>query len=231
MRCRPATSPRSNPPSGRCSAPGTPPALRPSRSKHMVAPTQVGARLDEAHNVMTPPHPVDEQPPLLRLITLGLQHVLVMYAGAVAVPLIIGGALHLPRADRLSDQRRSVRLRHRHPDPERRHRLVRHPPAGNDGGDLRGRRSHGGDGRRSRDRHPRHLWCGDRCRRLHDPGGTLVSRLLPLFPPVVTGTIIAVIGISLMQVAVYWAGGGRGNPDFGAPLYLGVALLVLVSIS
>ena len=40
-------------------------------------------------------HPVDARPPLLRLGTLGLQHVLVMYAGAIAVPLIIGRALSL----------------------------------------------------------------------------------------------------------------------------------------
>ena len=42
------------------------------------------------------PHPVDELLPLPRIIPLGLQHVLVMYAGAVAVPLIIGRALKLP---------------------------------------------------------------------------------------------------------------------------------------
>ena len=42
------------------------------------------------------PHPVDELLPFPRLIPLGLQHVLVMYAGAVAVPLIIGRALKLP---------------------------------------------------------------------------------------------------------------------------------------
>src|SRR5689334_12518314 len=42
-------------------------------------------------------HPVNERLPLPRLIALGLQHVLVMYAGAVAVPLIIGGALKLPK--------------------------------------------------------------------------------------------------------------------------------------
>ena len=35
-----------------------------------------------------------------------------------------------------------------------------------------------------------------------------MSRLLPLFPPVVTGTIIMVIGISLMRVGINWAGGG-----------------------
>ena len=40
-------------------------------------------------------HPVDEKLPVPRLATLGLQHVLVMYAGAIAVPLIVGRALKL----------------------------------------------------------------------------------------------------------------------------------------
>ncbi|WP_341644061.1 solute carrier family 23 protein [Thauera sp. SDU_THAU2] len=40
-------------------------------------------------------HPVDEKLPSARLATLGMQHVLVMYAGAVAVPLIVGRALGL----------------------------------------------------------------------------------------------------------------------------------------
>src|SRR6266852_9825082 len=40
--------------------------------------------------------PVDENLSLPKLFTLGIQHVLVMYAGAVAVPLIIGRALKLP---------------------------------------------------------------------------------------------------------------------------------------
>ncbi|MDE2283730.1 MAG: purine permease, partial [Hyphomicrobiales bacterium] len=44
-------------------------------------------------------HPVDQFLPTPKLLTLGLQHVLVMYAGAVAVPLILGGALKLPPAD------------------------------------------------------------------------------------------------------------------------------------
>ena len=34
-------------------------------------------------------HPVDERIPTPKLITLGFQHVLVMYAGAIAVPLIV----------------------------------------------------------------------------------------------------------------------------------------------
>ena len=40
-------------------------------------------------------HPVDEHLPTGKLAALGLQHVLVMYAGAVAVPLIVGRALKL----------------------------------------------------------------------------------------------------------------------------------------
>ena len=43
----------------------------------------------------TPVHPVDEVLPVPRLIALGFQHVLVMYAGAIAVPLIVGRALKL----------------------------------------------------------------------------------------------------------------------------------------
>lgn len=41
------------------------------------------------------PHPVDERLPTGQLAALGLQHVLVMYAGAIAVPLIVGRALKL----------------------------------------------------------------------------------------------------------------------------------------
>ena len=40
-------------------------------------------------------HAVDEKLPAGKLFTLGLQHVLVMYAGAIAVPLIVGRVLEL----------------------------------------------------------------------------------------------------------------------------------------
>ena len=46
---------------------------------------------------MPQPTPSSATPPPLRLIVLAIQHVLVMYAGAVAVPLILGAALKLPR--------------------------------------------------------------------------------------------------------------------------------------
>ena len=43
--------------------------------------------------------PVEERIPAPRLLALGFQHVLVMYAGAIAVPLIVGRALQLSPQD------------------------------------------------------------------------------------------------------------------------------------
>ncbi|WP_371369902.1 nucleobase:cation symporter-2 family protein [Sporomusa rhizae] len=57
------------------------------------------------------------------------------------------------------------------------------------------------------------------------------SRLIRFFPPVVTGTIITVIGVTLMPVAVRWAAGG--NPaakDFAAFPYICMALVTLVIV-
>lgn len=43
-------------------------------------------------------HPVDALPSSPKLIALGIQHVLAFYAGAVIVPLLIAGSLHLDAA-------------------------------------------------------------------------------------------------------------------------------------
>jgi xanthine/uracil permease len=44
----------------------------------------------------------------------------------------------------------------------------------------------------------------------------LVSRMLRFFPPVVTGTIIAVIGISLMRIGINWIFGNPFGPTHPA---------------
>ncbi|MDV9033296.1 nucleobase:cation symporter-2 family protein [Pseudomonas sp. RAC1] len=54
-----------------------------------------------------------------------------------------------------------------------------------------------------------------------------MSRVVRFFPPLVTGTVITAIGLSLFPVAVNWAGGGQQADSFGAPIYLMVAGLVL----
>ncbi len=46
----------------------------------------------------------------------------------------------------------------------------------------------------------------------------------------VTGCIVTVIGLQLFPIAYEWVGGGRHASDFGAPAYLAVAAVVLLSI-
>jgi uric acid transporter len=57
------------------------------------------------------------------------------------------------------------------------------------------------------------------------------SRLLKLFPPVVTGTVITVIGVALLPVAAQQAGGGDPTAkDFGSFQNLELAAVTLVFI-
>ena len=58
--------------------------------------------------------------------------------------------------------------------------------------------------------------------------GTSLRWLRGLFPPLVSGIVVLVIGISLIPVGINHAAGGVGADDFGAPLHLGIALFVLV---
>ena len=189
-------------------------------------------------------HPVDQFLPVPKLLTLGLQHVLVMYAGAVAVPLILGRALKLPPEDVAflisADLLPAAWRRSCNASASRRwHRLARH-----DGSDLRLGR-------------PDASMAAAADVGLLGIYGSVIAagvfavlvapfmgRLFPLFPPVVTGTIILVIGVSLMRVGI---GTGRGrsadltkivdgakgafpNSSFGQLEGLGVALFVLLVI-
>ncbi len=156
-------------------------------------------------------HPVDEKLPTPRLAALGLQHVLVMYAGAVAVPLIIGRALKLsPEQVALLISAdlfccgivtliQSLGFG--------RHFGIRLPVMMGVTfaavGPLVAMAGQGGP---------------DAARAIFGAiigAGLLsifiapaMSRLLRFFPPVVTGTIITIIGISLMRVGIGWAMGG-----------------------
>ncbi|AET67023.1 xanthine permease [Desulfosporosinus orientis DSM 765] len=56
------------------------------------------------------------------------------------------------------------------------------------------------------------------------------SKLIRFFPPVVTGSIITIIGISLLPVGINWAGGGVGNKAFGSLTFIFIAAVVLVTI-
>lgn len=188
---------------------------------------------------------VDERLPLPRLGALGLQHVLVMYAGAVAVPLIVGRALKLPpeqvalliSADLFAGGLATLIQAWGAPGVGIRLPVMMGVTFASVGPMIA-------------------IGSNPDLGILGIYGAVIVaglfgvliapfvSRLLPLFPPVVTGTIITVIGVSLMRVGVNWAGGGLPmitkvvdgqavqvpNPAFGDPAYLGVAFFVLLVI-
>ena len=161
-------------------------------------------------------HPVDEVLPTGRLAALGIQHVLVMYAGAVAVPLIVGRALKLSpqqvsmliSADLFCcglvtliqswglTQWFGIRLpvmmgvTFASVAPML---AIAETAQGTTGaqlifGSIIGAGIVG---------------------TLIAP---LVSRMLRYFPPVVTGSIIAIIGISLMRVGINWIFGNPFGP-------------------
>ncbi|WP_340686760.1 nucleobase:cation symporter-2 family protein [Amycolatopsis coloradensis] len=57
------------------------------------------------------------------------------------------------------------------------------------------------------------------------------SRLVKYFPPVVTGTVITVIGLSLMPVAAQWAMGDNTKaPEFGSVSNIGLAAMTLAIV-
>ena len=158
---------------------------------------------------------VDERLPLPRLAALGLQHVLVMYAGAIAVPLIIGRALKLPpdqvalliSADLfccgLVTLIQSLGL-----TPWFGVRMpVMMGVTFAAVGPLvaMAEAMPGGDGARTIFGA---IIAAGIIGILIAP---LASRMLRFFPPVVTGAIIAVIGVSLMRVGISWMLGGPPN--------------------
>lgn len=190
-------------------------------------------------------HPVDQALPAPKLLTLGLQHVLVMYAGAVAVPLIIGRALKLSPQDTaflisadlfacgIATLIQSIGF----PGVGIRLPVMMGVTFASVGPMLS-------------------MAASPELGLLGIYGSVIaagifgilaapfISRLLPLFPPVVTGTIILVIGISLMRVGINWAGGGLPtltkvvdgvagafpNPAYGQLQGLAIALFVLIVI-
>ncbi|MDJ0314425.1 nucleobase:cation symporter-2 family protein [Arthrobacter sp. H35-D1] len=59
----------------------------------------------------------------------------------------------------------------------------------------------------------------------------IFSKIIRFFPPVVTGTVITVIGLSLMPVAASWAmGGNRKAEDYGSVANIGLAAATLVIV-
>jgi xanthine permease len=179
-------------------------------------------------------HPVDEVLKPGPMFVYGLQHVMSMYAGVVAVPLIVGSALKLPFSDLsyllaatllisgLATLLQTLGL----PWIGAKLPIVQGTSFAAVGSMIAiGTGAGGGTAG------------------LNAIFGAIVvagavgfllsgvfSRLLHFFPPVVTGSVITVIGISLLPVAIRWAGGGAGSEDFGSLSNVGLAAITLAVI-
>ena len=173
---------------------------------------------------------IDEVEGLPRLFLFGLQHVLVMYAGTVAVPLILGSALQftpkqviaLISADLFTSGLATLlqtlgwwKFGARLPLIQGCSFICVAPMI------LIG--SHYGV--------PALYGAVISCGVFTILVGPWFSRMLRFFPPVVIGSVITVIGLSLLPVAGGWLGGGDPSAtDFGsfAHVELGLATIVLI---
>ena len=179
-------------------------------------------------------HPIDDIPPFVKLFPLGLQHVMAMYAGAVAVPLIVGGAMvsagkmqqneivHLITADlfvagiatliqSIGFWRFGVRLP-----------LMQGVTFAAVGPMITIGQSSG---------LPAIYGSVIASGLFMILVAPIVGKLIRFFPPLVTGTIILIIGVSLMRVAAGWFGGGTDQgKDFGAPKSIAFGFLTLLII-
>ena len=55
-----------------------------------------------------------------------------------------------------------------------------------------------------------------------------IKPLMKLFPPLVTGTVVCLIGLTLLPVSIDWAAGGSGALDYGSLLNVSIAMLVMI---
>lgn len=172
---------------------------------------------------------VDGKPPLKEAVPLGLQHVLAMFAGNVAVPLIIGDAIGLSMAEKtfliqcamlvagistLIQTHRFGRIGAKLP-------IV----MGTSFGFV-----------------PTSIMIGQQFGIAGIMGASFVGGffeailgffLKPLrkyFPSVVTGTVVFTIGLSLLPTGIEYFAGGVGAKDFGSFENLALGSLVLVVV-
>lgn len=164
-----------------------------------------------------------------KIFALGLQHVLAMYAGAVIVPLVVGGALNLSAAQMaylIAADLFTCGLA----------TLLQVIGSKYFGSGL-----------------PVVLGCtftavspiiaiasGSNLATAY--GAIIISglfvvlaapvygKLLKFFPTVVTGSVVTIIGLSLIPVAMNNVAGGQGSADFGQPRNLLLALITLLVI-
>ncbi|MEV6723630.1 nucleobase:cation symporter-2 family protein [Streptomyces xanthochromogenes] len=187
----------------------------------------------------TPPegavHPVDEKLPASRLVPAALQHIAAMYAGVVTPPLIIGQAVGLDTAGQtrliaaslliagLATVLQTIGLANFAGN-----RLPFVNAASSAGiAPMLAIAETSAKGHQLPAIYGAVMVAGVFCLLV----GPFFGRLLRFFPPLVTGVVITLIGVTLMPVPVSWAqGGDKSATDFGSMKNLALAAFTLVVI-
>ncbi|MGW0731615.1 nucleobase:cation symporter-2 family protein [Streptomyces sp. NPDC002851] len=180
-------------------------------------------------------HPVDETLPPLKMMTSGLQHVAAMYAGVVAPPLIVGAAVGLSAKELtfltgaslftagLATFLQTLGI----------WKIGARLPFVN-GVTFAGVAPMVAVVKQTEDKAdalPIIFGAVIVAGLLGFIAAPFFSKLVRFFPPVVTGTVITLIGVSLMPVAFGWAQGPDPTAkDYGSLKYLGLAAISLVIV-
>lgn len=172
---------------------------------------------------------VDDKPPMKVSIILAIQHIMAAFGGIVAVPLIVGGALGLPVSDLaflVSAALLAAGIA----------TFIQAKGVGPVGSKL-----------------PcvmgtdftfvgPSIAVGLQFGLAGIFGATIMGSFIEIilsrfikplrkfFPPIVTGTVVMLIGLTLMPVAIDWAAGGVGAADYGSVRNVSIAFAVMVVI-
>ncbi|MEW6623520.1 MAG: nucleobase:cation symporter-2 family protein [Bacillota bacterium] len=172
---------------------------------------------------------VDDKPPLKEAVPLGLQHVLAMFAGNITVPIIIAGVLGFGVAERgfliqcamlVAGIATLIQANRIGPVGANLPVVMGTsfgfvPTASAIGKEfgmsgILGAAFIGGF--------------------FEAVLGYFLKPLRKYFPPIVTGTVLLTIGLSLIPTGINYFAGGVGAADFGSFLNLGLGTLVLITI-
>jgi len=170
---------------------------------------------------------INDEPPLSEAIPLGIQHLLAMFLSTVALPLVIAGAIGLGQSETTFIVQMALlvagvativqvysvgpvgsRLPYRHGNERHlRHAPHRHRELVRDRRDLRR---------------------GHRRRPSRSSSATFYDDLRSLFPPLVTGVVVMLVGLTLVPTAIQYSAGGPGAETYGDLANLGVAGVVFL---
>lgn len=189
-----------------------------------------GDNMSKEHSVKEPEkmlYGIDDKPPVGVTVILALQHILAAFAGIIAVPLVVASALGLSVEDTSTMVAAAIFV------------------AGittilqSKGVGPIGARVSGMMGTDFTFASPA-ISVGSRFGIAGIVGATIagslveivlsrfIKPLMKFFPPLITGTVVSLIGITLLPVSMDWAAGGSGAKDYASLENISIAFIVMV---